>query len=323
MSRSIVIAMLVVATLPVSVEAAAWANGLFLQRTHDYGPIPRGEKRSYDFIITNNTRRDVRIKSVRVSCSCTKAVAASGRLEPGQSTFLTCTMDTAGFQGSKTVTVYVRFDRPWRAEVPLRITCQSVGKLGEEATEVDFGILSAGAAPQKRINLDYEGPLDWQVTDLDFGNPSFSTEIREVRREPGKVGYELSIRLLPDAEAGIHEDTIRVHTNDPKTPIVVVKAKAQIESDVVVTPASIHLGTLKPGESIERKLMIKAANPFKVVGLDNGEGMLHYKSGATPKSVQLVVLTFTAPQTNGDIPEHVDIVTDIDGERVVSVDLEK
>jgi hypothetical protein len=323
MFRSSALALLVAVFMPMSAQAASWANEMFPSRTHDFGTVMRGEKPTHDFVIHNSGRSEARIKAIRVSCNCTTAVAASGRIAPGDSTVLTATMDTTGFQGSKAVTIYVQFDRPWRAEVTLRVSCVSQGKLGAEATEVDFGILPQGSDSRKRLNLDYVGPIDWQVKDLDFGNPNFTTEVHEVSREKGKVRYELDIKLLPSAVVGIHEDTIRVHTNDPATPIVVVKAKAQIEADVVVSPASIRLGATSPGQTIERKVMIKAPNPFKVVRVDNAEGLLEYRSDDQAKTVQLVTLTLTVPPKGEEMPEHVDIVTDLGGERVVSLDIQK
>ncbi|MBY0587014.1 DUF1573 domain-containing protein [bacterium] len=323
MIRSSVLALLMAVVVPVTGQAASWANEMFSARSFDFGSVERGEKPSHEFVISNTGTREVRIKSIRVSCSCTTAVAASGRIPAGESTVLTATMDTAGFQGSKAVTIYVLFDRPWRSEVTLRVSCVSLGKLGTEATEIDFGILSQGSDSRKRLNLDYSGPVDWQVKDLDFGNPHFTTEVHEVAREQGKVRYELDIKLLPTAPAGTLEDTIRVHTNDPSTPIIVVKAKAQIEADVVVSPASIRLGTMTPGQTIERKVMIKAPNPFKVVRVDNADGLLEYRSDDQAKTVQLVTLTLTMPAKGEEIPRHVDIVTDLNGERVVSLDIQK
>jgi hypothetical protein len=323
MMRSSALALLVAVSMPLSAQAANWANEMFSNRTFDFGTVSRGEKPAHDFVIQNTGTREVRIKAIRVSCSCTTAVAASGRIAPGESSVLTATMDTTGFQGSKAVTIYVQFDRPWRAEVTLRVSCISQGKVGSEVTEVDFGILPQGSDSRKRLNLDYVGPVDWQVKDLDFGNPHFSTEVHEVSRESGKVRYELDIQLLPSAPVGALEDTIRVHTNDPTNPVVVVKAKAQVEADVVVSPASIRLGSTAPGQTVERKVMIKAPNPFRVVRVDNADGLLEYRSDDQAKTVQLVTLTLTMPPKGGEIPQHVDIVTDLNGERIVSLDIQK
>lgn len=320
MFRCLATTLLVCAFLPAVGAAANWANEMFVERQHDFGKVARGDKPAYDFLLTNTTSKEVRIRAIRVSCSCTKAVAAAGRIPPGSSTLLTATMDTSGFQGSKSVAIYVQFDRPWRAEVMLRVNCESVGKLGAEATEVDFGILPQGSAPTKKLNLDYAGPLDWQVTDLDYGNPHFLVEVMEASREPGKVRYELTISLQPNCGAGLHEDEIRIHTNDAATPLVLVKAKAQIEADIVVTPSSIRLTGLAPGQVAQRKIILKAAQPFKVLRVDNADGVFDVETSPDAKTVQLVTLTFTN-SAGGEIPEHIDIVTDLGGQRVVSVDV--
>jgi hypothetical protein len=322
MLRSFALGVLATAFWAVPVEAASWADEMFPVRQHDFGKVERGEKPSYDFVLVNPSNREARIRGVRVSCSCTKATAHSSRIPPGGGAVLTATMDTSGFQGSKSVTIHVEFDRPWRAEVVLRVNVESVGKLASEGTEVDFGLLPQGAAHQKKLNLDYLGPLDWRIVDLDFGNPQFSVEVTEVHREPGKVRYELVLGIRAET-AGVHEDVVRVHTNDPAQPELIVKARAHVEADVVVSPSIVRLGGVKPGEVVERKVLIKAAQPFKVVRVDNADDLFQVKATEGAKTTHLVVLTLTAPADDQEIPAHVDIVTDLGGERVISVDIAK
>lgn len=322
MLRSFALFVLATACGTGRVEAASWADEMFPVRRHDFGKVERGEKLSYDFVVVNSSNREARIRGVRVSCSCTKAVAHSARIPAGGGTVLTATMDTSGFQGSKSVTIHVEFDRPWRAEVVLRVNVESAGKLASEGTEVDFGLLPQGAAHQKKLNLDYVGPLDWRIVDLDFGNPQFSAEVTEVLREPGKVRYELLLAVHADA-AGIHEDVVRVHTNDPAQPELIVKARAHVEADVVVSPSIVRLGGIKPGEVVERKLLIRAGHPFKIVRVDNADEHIQVKTSEESKTTHLVVLTLTAPGGDDEIPKHVDFVTDLGGERVISVDIAK
>lgn len=321
MHRILATVFLVCVFLPSGGHAANWANEMFPERQHDFGKVPRGEKPTHEFLLMNSTSKEVRIRAIRVSCSCTKAVAATGRIPAGGASLLTATMDTSGFQGSKSVAIYVQFDRPWRAEVILRVSCESMGKLGAEETEVDFGILPQGASPTKKLNLDYSGPLDWRIDDLNYGNPCFTAEVVEVSREPGKVRYELAISLMGNCGAGLHQDEIRIHTNDPTTPQIVIKAKAEVEADIVVTPASIRLDEVTAGQTVRRKVILKAAQAFKVIRVDNADGVFQVETSPDAKTVHLLTITFTAGEEKGDVPEHIDIVTDLGGQRVVSVDV--
>lgn len=311
-----------VAPLAPSARAGSWADAFFPVREQDFGKVQRGTVLNHQFVLNNTLATEIRIKGLRVSCGCTKATAGSTRLAPGESTTIDATMDTSGFQGNKSVTVFVQFDRPRRSEVPLRLSCVSVGTSNQGASEVDFGIVPAGKEVIKRMNVDYAGTVDWRVTGLDFGNPHVRAEIQELARdkESGKVRYELVITLAPTAPPGTLEDQIRIHTNDPKEPEVLVLAKAKVEAEIVVSPDNLRLSDLVPGQRITKNVIVKAQTPFRVTRVDNNTaGLFEIRSAPTPKTTQLVMVTLIVPEDLSSIPNHIDLVTDIDDEKVISI----
>lgn len=315
------LAVILVCAFAAEARAASWADAFFPSHEQDFGKVQRGAILNHQFIVNNTLGAEVRIKGLRVSCGCTKATISSNRLGPGESATIDAVMDTSGFQGSKSVTIFVQFDRPRRVEVPLRVSCISQGTDNKGTSEVDFGIVPSGKAMAKRMNVDYVGTVDWQVTGLDYGNPSFRAEIQEVARdkESGKVRYELTITLGADAPPGTLEDQIRIHTNDPKEPEIVVIAKAKVESDITVSPESLHLTGLIPGQQVTKNVIVKAASPFRVTRVDNTFGMFEIRCAPTPKTTQLVMITLTVPNDLNLIPDHLDLVTDIENEKVVSI----
>src|ERR1043165_7457236 len=63
-----------------------WAEGLFHQRSVDFGTVPKGTVLEYSFPIVNNTKKTFQIASVRVSTGALSARAKQATLTPGQQT---------------------------------------------------------------------------------------------------------------------------------------------------------------------------------------------------------------------------------------------
>src|SRR3954469_3885971 len=51
--------------------AASWADSLFSEKGHDFGPVAGGGKVRHDFILTNRLSEPITIVNVRASCGCT------------------------------------------------------------------------------------------------------------------------------------------------------------------------------------------------------------------------------------------------------------
>lgn len=314
---------LCLALSPAVAQASNWADGLFHGLDRDFGAVKRGAQLNHSFLLTNNTGSEVRIKSIQVSCGCTQAVARSKIIPPGQSTSIDCTMETNGFEGSKTVSIYVRFDRPRRAQASLRLNCVSQANVPGGVHEVDFGIVTQGSCAERRLNLDYVGKPDWQVESLDYGNANLQVEIQEVSRSTERVRYELKVALCKDQPAGTLEDRVRIQTNDPQVPQIVVVVKALVEPTLVVAPDTLRLSPLVPGQTITKNLMVKASHPFKVVRVENTNGLFKVKSSPTEKTTQLIVVTLEVPQDVSQVPDHLEVITNLEGEQSVPVNIDR
>lgn len=319
MIRSAHLFAVLLALLPTAGFADGLADKLFVTTDHDFGKVQRGERLLHSFPLTNTTGQELRIKRIRVSCGCTQASASSERIAPNESATIDAVMDTSTFQGSKSVTIYVQFERPWRAEAALRVSAVSLGTLSSGQTEVDFGIIPVGAKAVKKLNLDYSGNPGWQITGVDYGNKQLKAEVTEVSRDSSLVRYEMNIELAETAATGTFEDKIRIHTNDSANSEVIVLVKAKIEPKLSTAPDHLHLKNLIAGQKVTKNVVVKAGDPFKVVRVENTKGMFEVRSSPEAKRTQLVVLTLTVPEDPSQIPGHVEIVTDLPDNQSVSV----
>ena len=102
-----------------SVQASGWAESMFEELNKDFGSVPRGPTLVHQFRVKNNTSETVHISGVRVSCGCVSASVLKSQIEPNEETSVIANMDSTRFNGSKSVTVYVSFDKPKFEEVRL------------------------------------------------------------------------------------------------------------------------------------------------------------------------------------------------------------
>jgi hypothetical protein len=312
-----------IALAPSSAQASGWANDLFSSFEHDWGKVERGAQLTHHFTLTNNTGREVRIKSLNVSCHCTTAMTSTYRIAAGETAIIDAHMDTSGFLGSKSVTIFVRFDRPYRAEVSLRVSAISGGDVSSGSSEVDFGLVSTGASVEKHLNLDFAGNDAWQIKGIDYNAAHLSASYREASREAGKVRYELTLKLLPTAPVGALEEKIRVRTNDAKSPEFIVLAKAKVEAKVSLTPDAFKADNLAGAAEIKRNIIIKAGSPFRIMRAANTAGLFKVRSSGEDRTSQLVELTMTVPADPSVIPDHIELVTNLPEDKTIVLPINK
>src|SRR5437660_12300904 len=91
----------------IPATAASWADLLFAEKGHDFGPVPRGGKVRHDFVLTNRLGEPLTIANVRASCGCTTGKASAAAVPPGQTAVVEAEMDTRNFAGTKATTLFV------------------------------------------------------------------------------------------------------------------------------------------------------------------------------------------------------------------------
>src|SRR5205823_8117642 len=146
--------------------AAGWADAMFEELARDFGSVARGPTLSHPFRLTNKFNTPVHIANVRVSCGCVTASALAHDLQPGESTSILANMDTSRFYGSKSVTIYVQFDRPQWDEVQLVVQANSRDDVSLAPESLAFGPVKRGKASASKVTVTFLGNSQMQVLDL-------------------------------------------------------------------------------------------------------------------------------------------------------------
>src|SRR5262249_7364100 len=179
------------------------------------------------FRLTNKYNTPVHISHVRVSCGCVTANTLAHDLQPGQSTSIVAQMDTSRFFGSKSVTVYVQFDRPQWQEVALVVQANSRDDVTIAPDSLAFGQVKRGKGSASTVTVTFLGSA-MQVVDVRSESNYVQPVAKELRRTDGEVAYELTARLRPDVPVGKWYTDLWLRTNNPSVPQVRVPLTVEI-----------------------------------------------------------------------------------------------
>jgi hypothetical protein len=294
-----------------SAGAATWADGLFDELSKDFGSVPRGPTLTHHFRLVNNTRGPVHISTIRVSCGCTSASVLKSHLKPGEETAVLARMDTTRFIGSRTVTIYVQFDRPKFEEVRLWIQANGRNDFNLTPDSLAFGQIKRGTSPAGSVSLTFYGNRDAQILSARGESNYIQPTFTEVRRLDSEVVYTLSAKLRPDTPVGKWYTDVWVKTNVQTMPHLRVPLTVEVESPLTVSPALVALGVLKVDGEGERRVIVRGVQPFRITRVKGGDDDLQVKSNSTEaREVHVLTIRFK-PGRAGAVDRTVRVVTDL------------
>ena len=320
--RNAIVALAVLALGAAQAPAQGWAEKMFKDGlTHDFGSVPRGAQLLHRFTITNIYAVRMEITGVTSGCGCVTATPAKKVLEPRESTTIEVVMDAKRFSGSKSVNIRVTVGPEYVSSAELKVTANSRADVVFNPGQVAFGSVTRGQAPTQTIDVEYAGAFKWEVNDIVVGKDlPFQATAKEWYRRAGQVGYKVQVTLKPDVPVGPLKEYFYLKTNDPTSPTVPVLVEAVVQAAVTVTPSALNLGSVKAGEALTRRVVVKGAKPFKVLGVDGaGDGITMVPSGDAA-AVQTVTFKCQFTQA-GEFKRELKIKTDLQ-DAPVSVMLE-
>jgi hypothetical protein len=291
--------------------SATWADALFEEFSKDFGSVPRGPTLSHPFRVQNNTRGDVNIASVRVSCGCVSAKALQTHLKPGEATHIVTNMDTTRFTGLKTVTVYVQFDQPNLEEVRLWVQANGRNDFAVTPDTLAFGQLKRGGTPAVSVLIAFYGTSDTTVTEVRCESNYIQLKAQEARRLESEVTYQLAARLRADAPVGKWYTDVWLKTNNPGMPQIRVPLTVEIESALSISPETVTLGPLQVRGESERRVIVRGIKPFKITKVVGTDDQLSVRDN-TPQAKPVHVLTVRLrPTQAGDVNRTLRVLTDL------------
>lgn len=284
---------------------------MFGDSSHDFGTVAKAAKAEYVFELQNIYKETIHISGVRASCGCATPVIQKDTLETWEKGGILVRFNTNSFLGQRKATITVTIDKPYFAEVQLNITGMIRGDVVFDPGTVNFESVDQGDAATKTVSVNYAGRGDWKIVDVRSANTNLVVEPVETRRYNGRVGYDLKVQLKPDAPAGYFNDEMILVTNDSHSRQIALRVEGNVTSPLTVSPASLSLGVVRPGQTVTKNIVVKGKKPFRIVSIRCGDDCFEVTPPTEEKALHLIPVKFTASETAGDIAQRIEIETDM------------
>lgn len=312
MIRLLVLAL--AAALPATASAQQWAQKMFPTTSHNFGTVARGAKAEFAFEFENLFKEDIHIASVRSSCGCTTPSVTKNTLKTYETAAVVAKFNTTSFLGHRSATITVVIDKPYYAEVQLRVAGFIRSDVVFEPGVINLGQLEQGVGGEAEVKVTYAGRNNWTITDIRSANPNFEVELSDPVRSRGQVVYVMKVHLKPDAPAGYINDQLTLVSDDARNATIPLQVEGRVMSLLDVSPAALLIGTLDPGQQVTKQLVVKSKQKFKVTEVKcEDEDCFRFKlpSSDQAKTLHLIPVTFTAGDEPGQFSTKICIETDL------------
>jgi len=317
-ARGLALAALLVACLPGTSAAQEWARKMFTVTSHNFGTVAKGSKTEYRFVFRNLYEEDVHVVGVRTSCGCTSPSISKRDLKTHETAEVIATFNTRTFLGQHGATLTVTFDKPFSAEVQLRVAGNIRGDVTFDPPFVDLGTVDLGKGSERQVRVTRIGSTPWEIKDVRSANANFEVSLSAAARSGSKTVYDLTTRLKPSAPAGYVKGQLILVTNDPRATQIPMDVEGRVVAEVTVSPQLLALGAVPAGETVTKNVVIRANREFKITGVFCSDGCLTCEPKTTAARVHILPVTFQAGEAAGKVERELRIATDL-GEGAVPV----
>ena len=292
-------------------HAQEWAKKMFTVTSHNFGTVAKGSKTEYRFVFRNIYKEDLHVTGVRTSCGCTSPEVTKRDLKTHETSEIVAKFNTRTVLGQHGATLTVTFDKPFHAEVQLRVAGNIRGDVTFDPPFVDLGNVDLGKGAERTVRVTRAGSTPWEIKDVRSANPNFEVVLSKPTPGSAQTSYDLSVRLKNEAPAGYVKGQLILVTNDPRATQIPMDVEGRVVAEVTVSPQLLSLGSVVPGGTVTKNVVVRANRPFCVTGISCPDGCLSCEPRATPATVHILPVTFTAGDAAGKVERQLKIATDL------------
>jgi hypothetical protein len=220
-------------------------------------------------------------------------------------------MDTSKFLGPKTVTVMVPFTQPQFEEVRLLVSATSREDLTVTPDTFNFGQIKRGETPSSTVKVTFLGGGPPKIESVTCDSNYVQTTFKPLKRTETMVEYELTATVREDVPAGKWYTLVWIKTNDSATHKLSVPVTVDVDAPLDLSPAAAQLGDVRVGTQVERRLVLKGVQPFRVTEIKGTSNELQVKDlGDESKQMHVLIVTFK-PTRITEVDQTLKIVTDL------------
>jgi len=227
---------------------------------YDVGMIPVVQKIEHVFRFTNAGGKDVTIKSLGSSCSCTTAFmdgAADGKeitLKPGDSSGIHVSF-SVGYRGPVFHVVTATTSDPEYPIVYLTVH----GFVPQDLQVIPSSILMVGEKGEEAARqIKVIGPQTMEITAVTAENPFLKVVPELIETGETRKVWSIQIGRSKDAPVGARDSLLTLRTTYTNIPVVNVQITSVVQGDLEVNPSSAFFGFVKRGQTKLLNLAVRS-----------------------------------------------------------------
>ena len=281
-----------------------------MKTSHDFGSVPTSSQQECVFEFVNTLDSPLNLISVKASCGCTKPTVLTPVVQPGEIAKVIAKLDTMKFRGEKAATITVGVNKVGSFSEYGEVQFSVKGKIRKDVVlspgKISFDNVLASTSARKKVVMKYAGNPLWKILRVESTNPNISAEAKEIRREGGRITYELLINLSEDQPAGSIADELYVITNDKAVNKMPVSVVGRIRPALEAAP--IKLGVVKQGSKIEKRFVIRGQEPFSISEILVDDQRISFAPSEGKKKLHVLKYTLDTTQPC-EISDTITVIT--------------
>ncbi len=293
--------------------AQDWARRMFPTTDHDFRVVGRGTTAEYHFEFTNPYKESVRVASVRTSCGCTTPSVTRNLVRSRETAAVVAKLNTDTHIGDKSAVITVVFDEPFYAEVQLSVRGHIRTDVTCSPPEVNFGEVIPGTDKRQDVVITHSGGTNWEILDVRSHCSDLVVALSPAERSPGIVRYRMSVKTKDTLAAGELRERLTLVTNDSRFPTIDLAVTGRVRPALEISPAALNFGTVRIGETVEKRLVVRAERPFAIERIEPGDSRYEVDVPVGEKQLHFVKVRFTATEPIGNRSDEIRISTDLGG----------
>jgi len=307
-ATTVALAIFVIAS-PAS--AQQWADKMFSTLDHDFGTVAKGSDTVFRFEVKNLYKEDIHIASVRTSCNCTTPSIENNTIKTFEKAYIVAKFNTRTHSGRRNATLTVSIDKPYRAQVQLRVHGHIRSDVVFEPGSVNFGTVDQGTQSQKSVAVNYAGYSGWRITDVRSASSDLEVELIQRNTVNRRAAYNLVVRLKPTARPGFLKEQLVLVTSDNNNPRIPLVVEGRIMPEISVAPMNLVLGEVPAGETVTKRLIVRGKKPFRVTKVRSDASGFKFQTDKEASDRHIIDIAFTPQTGEGVIKTPIVVETDL------------
>ena len=298
------------------------------ERSFDFKTVAKGTIPEYQFVLKNPLQEPMHIGAITSSCTCTdlRFDAAKTVLKTYDEFFLTVRLRGDQYEGQRNAAITVVIDKPVSTELQLNIRGEIRTDLSVSPKNfLDFGNIELEKGKTSPLTLTYTGSnTQWRLVDAKCENEFIRTEITS-EYLVGKKIFTVNVSVDKSAPHGTINTLLTLISNDTESRREIpIPLRATVGTVVRISPPSLFLGVLPPGEVSPRKeALLLGTKPFRIMKIECGnpaiEILLTINNEEPPKTLYRLPIVYKNPVEGEGAPQGgvmrtaVRVTTDVPG----------